>query len=57
MTDGNIVTSRKPDDVEAFTDALIDLIEAMPEVATIDRREVRFPPNGLEQSAGYQSGT
>ena len=27
VTDGNIVTSRNPDDVEAFTDALIDLIE------------------------------
>lgn len=27
VTDGNIVTSRKPDDVEAFTDALIALIE------------------------------
>ena len=27
VTDGNIVTSRKPDDVEAFTKALIDLIE------------------------------
>ena len=27
VTDGNIVTSRKPDDVEAFTDALIGLIE------------------------------
>jgi len=37
VTDGNIVTSRKPDDVEAFTNALIDLIEAMPEVETIDR--------------------
>jgi protease I len=37
VTDGNIVTSRKPDDVEAFTTALIDLIEAMPEVETIDR--------------------
>ena len=31
VTDGNIVTSRNPDDVEAFTDALIDLIETMPE--------------------------
>ena len=29
VTDGNIVTSRNPDDVEAFTDALIDLIEDM----------------------------
>lgn len=28
VTDGNIVTSRKPDDVPAFTDALIALIEA-----------------------------
>jgi len=28
VTDGNIVTSRKPDDVPAFTDALIELIEA-----------------------------
>ena len=37
VTDGNIVTSRKPDDVEAFTNALIDLIEDMPEVGTIDR--------------------
>jgi len=37
VTEGNIVTSRKPDDVAAFTNALIDLIEAMPEVETIDR--------------------
>ena len=28
VTDGNIVTSRKPEDVEAFTGALIALIEA-----------------------------
>jgi protease I len=28
VTDGNIVTSRNPQDVEAFTDAIIDLIEA-----------------------------
>lgn len=41
VTDGNIVTSRNPDDVEAFTNALIDLIEEMPEVETIDHpREV-----------------
>lgn len=32
VTDGNIVTSRKPDDVEAFTDALMDLVENEPEV-------------------------
>jgi len=35
VTDGNIVTSRNPDDVEAFTDALIDPIENEPEVETI----------------------
>jgi protease I len=28
VTDGNIITSRMPEDVEAFTDALIRLIEA-----------------------------
>ena len=38
VTDGNIVTSRKPDDVEAFTDALIALIENAPEVS-----EIRHP--------------
>ena len=27
VTDGNIVTSRKPDDVEAFTQALVEMIE------------------------------
>ena len=32
VTDGNIVTSRNPDDVEAFTNALIDLIETMPKI-------------------------
>lgn len=35
VTDGNIITSRKPDDVEAFTDALIDLVENAPEVTEI----------------------
>ena len=35
VTDGNIVTSRSPDDVEAFTNAIIDLIEAEPEVTEI----------------------
>jgi protease I len=30
VVDGQIVTSRNPDDVEAFTNALIDLIESMP---------------------------
>jgi protease I len=33
--DGNIVTSRNPDDVEPFTNAVIDLIEAAPEVSEI----------------------
>ena len=36
VTDGNIVTSRNPHDVEAFTNAIIDLIEAAPEVTVID---------------------
>ena len=35
VTDGNIVTSRNPDDVEAFTNALIALIEDRPEVTEI----------------------
>ncbi|HEX6783312.1 MAG TPA: type 1 glutamine amidotransferase domain-containing protein [Sphingomicrobium sp.] len=35
VIDGNIVTSRNPDDVEAFTNALIDLIEERPEVSEI----------------------
>lgn len=41
VIDANIVTSRNPDDVEAFTNALIDLIEKLPEVEAIDHpREV-----------------
>jgi protease I len=35
VTDGNIITSRKPDDVEAFTQAVIDLVENAPEVTEI----------------------
>ena len=35
VVDGNIITSRKPDDVEPFTDALIDEIENEPEVTEI----------------------
>jgi protease I len=35
VTDGNIVTSRKPDDVEPFTNAVIDLIENAAEVSEI----------------------
>jgi protease I len=35
VVDGNIVTSRNPDDVEAFTDALVGLIEDMPKVSEI----------------------
>lgn len=38
VTDGNIVTSRNPQDVEEFTNALIDLIEDAPEVT-----EIRHP--------------
>jgi len=38
VTDGNIVTSRKPDDVPAFTEALIRLIEQAPAPA-----EARHP--------------
>jgi protease I len=38
VTDGNIVTSRNPQDVEQFTNALIDLIENAPEVT-----EIRHP--------------
>ena len=41
VTDGNIVTSRNPQDVEAFTEALIDLIEEAPDVTEIRQsREV-----------------
>jgi protease I len=35
VTDGNIVTSRKPDDVEAFTNAVVALLEDAPEVEEI----------------------
>jgi len=35
VTDGNIVTSRKPDDVQEFTDAIIDLVEDAPTVTEI----------------------
>ena len=35
VTDGKIVTSRNPQDVEEFTDALIDLIEDAPSVSEI----------------------
>ena len=38
VTDGNIVTSRNPDDVEAFTGAIVDLIEAMPAAKESGRR-------------------
>jgi protease I len=35
VTDGNIVTSRNPQDVEPFTDAIIDLIEGAREVTGV----------------------
>jgi protease I len=38
VTDGNLVTSRNPDDVEAFTNAIVDLIESAAAV-----REIREP--------------
>jgi protease I len=38
VTDDNIVTSRNPGDVEAFTGAIVDLIENAPEVT-----EIRHP--------------
>jgi protease I len=41
VVDGNVVTSRKPDDVEPFTKAVVDLIENAPEVSEIrNPREV-----------------
>ena len=39
VTDGNIVTSRKPDDVEAFTNAIIDLVEDQPEITRVGAGE------------------
>jgi protease I len=42
VTDGNIVTSRNPDDVEAFTNAVIDLVENRPEVTEIDSPSETF---------------
>jgi protease I len=38
VVDGNIITSRNPNDVEAFTDAVIDLVENASEVT-----EIRHP--------------
>jgi deglycase len=35
VADENIVTSRKPDDVEPFTEAVIDLVENAPDVTEI----------------------
>jgi deglycase len=35
VTDGNVVTSRNPEDVEQFTNAIVDLIESAPEVTEI----------------------
>ncbi len=37
VVDGNIVTSRQPDDVEPFTDAVIKLIENASDVREIER--------------------
>jgi len=35
VVDGNIITSRKPEDVEEFTKAVIDFVENQPEVSEI----------------------
>jgi protease I len=35
VVDGNIISSRKPDDVEPFTEAVVDLIESAPEASEI----------------------
>ena len=42
VTDGNIVTSRKPDDVPAFTEALIAAVEQAP--AESDARQTSEAP-------------
>lgn len=39
VIDGNIVTSRKPEDIEAFTNAMIELIERGLEAAAMDRKK------------------
>ena len=41
VTDGNIVTSRNPHDVEAFTMAVIDLVEDAPEVTVLEPADER----------------
>jgi protease I len=38
VVDGNIVTSRNPEDVEEFTRAVVDLVEQQPEIS-----EIRHP--------------
>ena len=38
VIDGNVVTSRKPEDVEAFTNAMIELIERDRETAAVDSK-------------------
>ena len=37
VVDGNIITSRKPDDVDEFTQAVVEQVENAPEVTEIDR--------------------
>ncbi len=39
VVDANIVTSRKPDDVDAFTNAVIDLVENAPAVTEVRTAE------------------
>lgn len=43
VVDGNIVTSRAPDDVEPFTDAVIGLVEQAPEGGGARRRRDATP--------------
>ena len=42
VTDGNIVTSRNPNDVEAFTNAVIDLVEDAPAVTELRNHDPRL---------------
>src|SRR3546814_20871102 len=43
VVDGNVITSRKPDDVEAFTNALIQMLEKARPVAARARGSAEHP--------------
>ena len=51
VTDGNIVTSRNPDDVPAFTEAVISLIERVP-TGEDTKLPAKRLPNRLERNSG-----